>query len=265
MAVTAGARDGTGFVTCGIRQGGDSQYCRGDADLMPPAEISRMRFKSIDAGDADVCGVREDQRVICWGDSFGTGYPFGEDHYVDVNVGRFLCALREDGVAECASWAGSPDYPPPAHERFVQLSVGFGSACGLRDDGYVICWGAFGESRPAPELDGFTFVTMEAGRPCGLRSEGEIFCLFRDGPWSPEQRRSAKDISGGKEQICALLDDGRVSCLFYNEERPEHDNPPEGRFLSISSSYVHTCGLREDGIIVCWGDNRDGQSRPPLR
>ena len=260
--MTAGGSTVYGYVTCGLREDG-SIVCRGDADLMPSASIGRMRFKSIDAGDTIVCGIREDQRVICWGiDDFGTN-PFGKGHYVDVNVGNFVCALREDGVAECA--AGVVEYPPPAHERFVQLAVGFFTACGLRDDGYVLCWGRSGESRPAPEQDGFTFVTMEAGRPCGLRGEGEIFCLFRDGPWSPEQRRPAKDISGGKEQICALLDDGRVSCLFYNEERPEQDNPPEGRFLSISSSYEHTCGLREDGIIVCWGDNRHGQSRPPLR
>ncbi len=35
------------------------------------------------------------------------------------------------------------------------------------------------------------------------------------------------------------------------------------KFVSISSGGDLTCGLREDGIAVCWGDNETGKASPP--
>ena len=29
--------------------------------------------------------------------------------------------------------------------------------------------------------------------------------------------------------------------------------PPLGEFTSVSSGYDHTCGVRTDGTLVCWG------------
>ncbi len=37
------------------------------------------------------------------------------------------------------------------------------------------------------------------------------------------------------------------------------DPPPEGDFVSVSAGGVHTCGMRTDGSVVCWGGNDDGE------
>ena len=34
--------------------------------------------------------------------------------------------------------------------------------------------------------------------------------------------------------------------------------PPEGDFASVSAGGVHTCGVRVDGSVACWGNNEDG-------
>ena len=34
------------------------------------------------------------------------------------------------------------------------------------------------------------------------------------------------------------------------------------KFKAISSSWQHTCGLREDGTAVCWGRDESGQASP---
>ena len=44
---------------------------------------------------------------------------------------------------------------------------------------------------------------------------------------------------------------------------------PQGSFASVSAGYLHTCGVREDGFVACWGSNEDyernygGQATPP--
>ena len=59
-------------------------------------------------------------------------------------------------------------------------------------------------------------------------------------------------------QNCGVI---KVNWYKYGRSSP----PEEERFTSISAGGRHTCGLQEDGIIVCWGDNSEGQSSPPLR
>ena len=39
---------------------------------------------------------------------------------------------------------------PPEYERFVSISSGPTYVCGLRDDGWVVCWG---HDKPTPPRD----------------------------------------------------------------------------------------------------------------
>ena len=41
--------------------------------------------------------------------------------------------------------------------------------------------------------------------------------------------------------------------------------PSDDTFVSVSSGAFHTCGLKEDGTAVCWGDDDFGQSTIPKR
>lgn len=36
-----------------------------------------------------------------------------------------------------------------------------------------------------------------------------------------------------------------------------------GRYTQISAGKLHTCGVRLNGTVDCWGDNGRGQSSPP--
>ncbi|MBV9791136.1 MAG: hypothetical protein JOZ51_23270, partial [Chloroflexi bacterium] len=38
--------------------------------------------------------------------------------------------------------------------------------------------------------------------------------------------------------------------------------PPSGTFTQVSTGYLHSCGLRTDSTIICWGDNSYYQVDP---
>ena len=39
--------------------------------------------------------------------------------------------------------------------------------------------------------------------------------------------------------------------------------PPAGEFASVSAGGKHTCGVRMDGSVSCWGNNSYRQATPP--
>ena len=34
-------------------------------------------------------------------------------------------------------------------------------------------------------------------------------------------------------------------------------------FSTVAAGYRHTCGLRSNGTVLCWGDGREGETEPP--
>ena len=67
-------------------------------------------------------------------------------------------------------------------------------------------------------------------------------------------------VSAGGEHTCGVRVDGSVAC--WGGDRFGQSTPPEGEFASVSAGQNHTCGLRVDGSAACWGYDLDGQSTP---
>jgi alpha-tubulin suppressor-like RCC1 family protein len=68
-------------------------------------------------------------------------------------------------------------------------------------------------------------------------------------------------VSAGEVHTCGIRSDGTVECWGFNDYR--QSSPPSGAFSQVSAGLYHTCGLRSDGTVACWGDDDDGQSSPP--
>ena len=69
-------------------------------------------------------------------------------------------------------------------------------------------------------------------------------------------------ISSGDTYTCGLRSDGSVAC--WGENKYGQATPPAGEtFTAVSSGSGHTCGLRSDGSAACWGYNEHGQATPP--
>ncbi len=161
--------------------------------------------------------------------------------------------------------------PAPPY-RFKSISVSAHRSCGLLLDGTPLCWGlrnVEGGGSVAP--DGKFASISVGGHTCALREDGTPVC------WDFEQE--GKHTCGPEDgsTYCRLddqevptdqpldLDGGTVSIRSvwviggYYDQTP----PPGERLTSISTDWVHSCGLRQDGTPVCWGSNQDRKASPP--
>ena len=48
-----------------------------------------------------------------------------------------------------------------------------------------------------------------------------------------------------------------------SSNRDGQATPPAGTFSQLSAGSEHTCGVKTDGIVACWGADECGQATPP--
>ena len=63
-------------------------------------------------------------------------------------------------------------------------------------------------------------------------------------------------VSAGHEHTCRVRTDGTLAC-WGNNDRGQAA-PPDGTFTIVSAGHEHTCGVRTDGTLACWGQNEYG-------
>jgi alpha-tubulin suppressor-like RCC1 family protein len=61
-------------------------------------------------------------------------------------------------------------------------------------------------------------------------------------------------VSAGDSHTCGVKTDGTIACWGSNSYGKA--TPPPGTFTVVSAGYNHTCAVRTDGSVTCWGDNQ---------
>ena len=230
----------TGTVSC---WGGNSAGQLGKSqtlqDIDDPTELVQVSnitdATAIAAGQNHTCALHQNGIISCWGSN-----EFGQ-----------LGSRHEDLVYS----------PTPVQVKNIDdataIDVGLYRSCALRQDGTISCWGSNSSSR----LD--TNPTLN-----------EI-----DDPAEPVQVNNITDaaaITIGENYYnrhsCALHQNGTISCwgsngdgqlgngqedLFYSPTPVQVKNIAD--ITAIAAGYSHSCALRKDGAIFCWGNNGSGQ------
>ena len=68
------------------------------------------------------------------------------------------------------------------------------------------------------------------------------------------------DSLAGLNHTCGVRTDGSVAC--WGADGDGESTPPAGTFLQVSAGYAFSCGVRADGSITCWGYDANNQLWP---
>ena len=252
-----------------------------------PTEVSgaRVDWGQVDVGGAHTCATTIGGLLFCWGsDSLGQlglegrasyttpqqierGFPTAVG-WQQVSASRqHTCAVRRPGVGperELWCWGNHGEGQLGIGDRFGSLyetpqqvadndwesvSTGPAHTCAVRLDGSLWCWGSprYGRLGTSPSTN--------SSRPGQVGVETN---------WA--------QVSAGTLHTCGVQDDGSLWCwgrgssfaLGLGPTAPEAVTIPtrvgvETDWLSVSAGYAHTCAVRRDLTIHCWGSSPNAQ------
>ena len=158
--------------------------------------------------------------------------------------------------------------------KTVDIAVSGASACGLRTDGHVYCWGVSSHNQlgyqtpdlvkpvdPVPELDDAIAISAQSLGFCAVRSGGTVLCWGSETELSPSEPRNTTvanlDSVVAQTGDCALRADGQVLCWpvgsrlgAYKAQAIEGLDDVEQLVVGTNDSYA--CGIKSDDLLYCW-------------
>ncbi|MBS1122176.1 MAG: bnr repeat-containing protein [Deltaproteobacteria bacterium] len=148
------------------------------------------------------------------------------------------------------------------------------------------CDVVFGLERPKPAPGAWERVTAGRHHTCGLKVDGTLWCWGDNGygqtgggqmvPFLevPTQIGEATwiDVASQDDHTCGIQTDGTLWCWGLNGQAQcgTHYEQNEGRLFvptlvdagswsAVATGFEHSCAIRTDGSLWCWGEGVYGQ------
>jgi len=244
------------------------------------------------------CHLAYAGQSICWGDNaWGKSNPPTGVVFISlVADGDFACGLRQDFYAQCWGRSGWNNLSPP-FIQFSAISIKDFSGCGISlNNKQVQCWGRYRKTQVSGipfkiittnagihatssaiiqlangmvQFSGIKFETI--GNRCGVRTQDhllECWNLYRPTKWMfthPLNIPFLQLIDGNRFSCGIRKNDLRIQCWgSRNYLFGRNGAPPTGQFLYIDAGFTHACGIRIDGVVLCWGVYFNNMDAPPL-
>ena len=244
------------------------------ADSAVPVVVSGIdNGTAVAAGGDSSCALRADGTVACWGLN---------------NVGQLGNGTTANAIVPVVVTGLSA----------VAITAGFRHACAVIASGGLRCWGAnnagqlgngtlTGATTPVIVSGISTAIAVATGgnHSCALLSTRTVRCwgentagqlgngTFTGSPTPVNVTGivNATAITAGFDHSCALLAGGTLRCwgrglegqlgngAQANSPTPVDVPPTPLRAVALAAGSSHTCAALEGGVMLCWGDNGNGQ------
>jgi alpha-tubulin suppressor-like RCC1 family protein len=276
-----------GAIECwGQNTHGQVDASRSDDVIQAPHTVMVRGASQLDAGAEHTCAVAA-QGVSCWGNgrygqlgrevadrAFLPALVPGTQGAVAVAAGtRHTCALMDDGTVRC--WGELIDEatnePTSSAEATLVpgvtdaklIAAGGGQSCAAREND-VVCWGdnASGQlgdgttepsARPkaVPGLQGALHLAAGGGErdgrlvghTCAVDRDFNVLCWGRN----EEGQLGNGSTASTLKPVIVLARPDREDEIYLNDVG------------EIDLGLAHSCARDNDGPIVCWGEDREGQ------
>jgi hypothetical protein len=118
------------------------------------------------------------------------------------------------------------------------IGVGKSAACGVREDGVLVCWNRGYEFYSPTDFGLVRTISVFGDSVCAVNDNGELRCF---------------DIVSDGNCKAGLTDEERIVCTLadseLNRDVPKHSL---GRVRSVVMSPLQTCATTEELVLVCW-------------
>ncbi len=285
--------DGQSFCWC-LRASGQI----GDAVVIDIYGKGIPGALEISTGTEHACARKSDGSVQCWGDgaygSLGTPLPIGEvygnylrpyspdpvavsglSNVVALSTrDKTTCALQSDGGVVC--WGGR-DFQRDLLPRKIQTIVGSrdlnAEGCVVKSSGSVDCWTNNGYGGSFRRYDGFfhTYSLRDVNYgqyPFCINTVAQANLICNDevsdvsSPAVVSQLTNIVGLSSGEGPLCFIRLDGSVICSKTSSSAATvtyTSVPGLSNATSVFSGVYHSCAVKTDATVVCWGRNASGQ------
>ncbi len=322
--------------TCALKKNG-SLYCWGynyygelgtgnNSYKDKPARVGKkLYWRSLDSGDFFSCALKANHSLWCWGKNnrgqLGDGttaarkqpvresgkslawqsVSSGGEHSCGLQAGAAWC-WGNNGVGQLGDGSTALIRLSPVAVigggTWTQVAAGGFHSCGLKA-GAIWCWGwnGYGQlgdgttanknipAREATAATDWIAVSCAAKHTCAIKSTGTLWCwgLNTDGRLGDNTNSNSAlpvqefthaadwlTVVGADAHTCALKSDHTLWCWgnnaygqlgsgdFISVNIPTRESSLATTWANATGAFKHTCAVRTDGTLWCWGGNLYG-------
>ena len=261
-----------------------------------PQQVGEGLWRAVAGGNHNTCAVDNEGDLACWGDAsqgqLGIETPEdtlvptfidSENTWDSLATGRnHSCAVTDSGDLHCwgsqtygqvGSGVHAGDKSEPVAldwaDSLEALSAGAGFGCAIAVDGALVCWGSnsrgqlgLGDERDRhrPQQVGdetwrSVSASQEGREPfaCAIRDDDTLWCWGANG-----HNQLGLGSPDDEDQASADPRRGRRGTnTERDEQRPQQVG--EETWAVVATGATHSCAIRDDGTLWCWGAGPDGR------
>jgi alpha-tubulin suppressor-like RCC1 family protein len=267
---------------CGLKSSG-AVACWGANDEGQATTISGT-FTQISAGEAHTCGIQSDGRVLCWGDDYFSKLPL-EMHPQQLEYQAFYGTVGTAFIQGLSVYGGTGPYrfsavggtvPPgltvspagllsgtPTSGGIFEFNIAVSDTTNLAAQQHYRMEIAWSLTVNPPQLPGVNVGAPYSQSLSATGGTGPYTFSIGSGTLPPGLSLTPAGLLSGTPTTAGAYVFGIRADDATNLAGERRYTLLVGPVAQLSAGPYHTCELRSDGTVDCWGDDTSGESTPP--